>query len=156
MLSQLGWTAGHNVLDPLHYDNYKAITDTPAYVYLLSTSVRYPNSKYIYTTRDLESWLVSFKKWMEEHPVANKDVLRNRWVSYGCATYDEERLRTIYEKHDAFIRWYFSKYDSENLLEFPLCDKGISDKDKWDRLCTFMGVESPNIPILRLNEGTRS
>jgi hypothetical protein len=151
MLNILGWHTAHHLLDPMQYDKFDAVTDTPTHVYLLSTDIRYPDSKYILTVRDINSWLDSWKAWTNSHK-ADPAQTRSRMISYGCSQYDETKLTKIYDRHYAFIKWHFQSYGPERLLELSLCDKTIPDEKKWDSLCAFLGVPNPSIPIPQLNK----
>lgn len=146
MLAHLGWRTAHFNVRPVDYDGFDAITDVPTYLYLMTTDIRYPNSKFVLTTRNVEEWLASFKLWLKTHQ-PNDETLKTRIMSYGGQGYDEERLRKLFERHAAFVRWYFGKYGPEKLLEIDLCDKSTSDFEKWKKLCDFLKVPNPCVSI---------
>lgn len=151
MLRTLGWNTAHYMHDPSRYDEFDAVTDVPTHLYLLSTDLRYPNSKFILTTRNIDEWLVSWQWWDKNKPL-NPLRSQMRLMCYGGEHYNKVKMQKLYERHCAYVRWYFQTYNPERLLELAICDKAIPDSEKWDKLCTFLGVPSPGIPIPQLNK----
>jgi hypothetical protein len=154
MLAQLGWRTAHHETDPLRYDTHDAVTDIPTHLYMISSDVRFSGSRFILTRRPVDDWLRSWKSWLEANP-PNADMRRARLAALGCADYDEQRLRAIYDRHLAFVNWYFENYLSGRSLTINLCDRSVGDREKWFKLCTFLGVVAPDIELPIMNQRKR-
>jgi len=151
MLSSLGWRVAHFLGDPRRYDEFDAVTDSPTHLYLMSSDVRFPGSRFILTERPLSSWLDSLKQWMKTHPVDGSTSFV-RLTCYGELFFDEDRARKMYERHLRFVEWYMKEYiDSDRFLRISLCDPNIPDEAKWSRLCKFLGVATPELTIGKIN-----
>jgi hypothetical protein len=108
--------------------------------------VRFPGSKFILSTRDLESWLASCQRAINE--IYNfsripKDspfyeaMIRNRVARYGTLSYDERVLTETYFKHHHKILSHF-KGRSESLLVM-----NVIRGDGWEKLCPFLAKPVP-------------
>jgi hypothetical protein len=156
MLKNLGINTGHYIVDPTTYSRYDAIVDVPTYLYTLSINARWPNALYICTTREVESWLESMRIHMD---VVNHAGLPDRdrlaiMASYGCLLYDEKKLRVMYDAHQSFIKWFGKTFAYDRMLLIDICDKNVSDEEKWKSLCTFLGKDTVKLSIPQLNKST--
>jgi hypothetical protein len=101
-------------------------------IFYKSLDKQYPNSKFILTIRDQESWLIS----RENHVLKNQNnkkynydflvVNKKKWI--------EERFFFLKE-----VQEYF-KNKPNQLLIINIC-KG----EGWKKLCNFLGKKIPNI-----------
>jgi len=148
--SFMSYRYGKLVLDPKHVEEYDAFTDTPAancFKYLDKT---YPNSKFIYTVRDLESWLKSCEKHYRLNPFDLSLAYRHfKWVHlqmslYGCFNFDYAKFKRAYKNHDRRIREYFK--DDNRLLILNVCSG-----EGWEKLCPFLNKEIPKMPFPKSN-----
>jgi hypothetical protein len=103
---------------------------------------QYAGSRFVLTTRDLNSWLQS----RETH------VLKNQ-ARAAAGDYDGEWLAVDrdlwareWEDHHDRVRAHFSGRD--NLLELD-----ISAGDGWEQLAPFLGVDAPEEPFPWLQRG---
>jgi hypothetical protein len=120
---------------------------------------RFPDSKYILTIRDAESWYESFEKLItmfDRNPETAFDSFHaNR---YGAAYFfkhifqidklagNREKIITHYKEYNDRVIEFFSK----NKAEFMVFD--MPKGDGWGKLCKFMGVSIPNAPFPHENK----
>lgn len=93
---------------------------------------KYPNSKFVYTTRNIDDWLKSCRKHSLHHKAEwNPFWLNpNDWIKIY-----EEKLRKI--------------EGMPNLLIMNVCQG-----EGWEKLCPFLGVEAPNKTFPFLNQSS--
>ena len=92
----------------------------------------FPNSKWIYLTREEKAWKKSFKRW-------NSKMGRN---------VDENEGWNGYLQHSNFVRHYFSKHHS-NYLELS-----VSQPNAFKILSHFLGKEAPFSDFPHENKST--
>lgn len=100
---------------------------------------QYPGSKFIMTTRSLESWLRSRESHVSSNQV--KPQYKRDWK-----TVDVEAWTAEYHHHHQAVREYFANRPGD-LLEMD-----ISQGDGWEKLCPFLGVEVPSVPFPHKNK----
>jgi Sulfotransferase domain len=131
-----------------YINEYDALTDLPLAGFYKELDKRYPGSLFILTKRELEPWLRSCKRQFKELPKKPFGKKTNFFV-YGSDYYNEEKFRHTYEKHYNEVIQYFA--GRENQL---LCMDFFSG-DGWDKLCSFLGKEKPDIPFPNVKPGYR-
>ncbi len=123
------------ILPLLHYQEY---------------AIRFPNAKFILTTRDTKSWLQSMRRHMMHmrlvYPTNYSTHLYGSLILKGWttgATGDQKLLNTFYQ-HNQTVRDFFSDKPGR-LLEMD-----IANGDGWEKLCPFLGKEIPacNFPTV--------
>jgi hypothetical protein len=105
--------------------------------------VRFPNSKFILTTRDLDSWLASCKDAINRYPIDRfspdseyyEPMIRNRVARFGALHYDKDVLTAKYYQHHHEV---VSHFRGKELLIM-----NIINGDGWGKLCEFLGKEKP-------------
>ena len=136
--------------DDLHM--FAAFTDTPVCLDFEKYYYLFPNSKFIYTTRPLEAWLLSVEQhWKRQFNLSGfaaiKEALaRPDTLWYGTAFADlnfllycnHKNFTEAYHAHDHRVRNFFSDKPRHRFLEFNLF-RG----DGWPELCGFLGCELP-------------
>ncbi len=145
-LAILGFSAKHYP-SPTDFDTYEALTDAPVAGYFEELDVRYPNSKFILTTRELEAWVPSVQMIMSRVPSKKAAIIRK--ALYGCSTNVGADWPAIAQRHHQRVRSYFQ--DRSDLLILPL-----EEKDKWPLLCEFLGKEIPAVAYPWKNRRDRS
>ncbi len=116
-------------------NNHEAITDIAIMANFKKLDRRYPNSKFILTVRDLNSWLISyknnldllfstkkFKKWQNEIMIK----------SYGVVEFDKEIFTRFYNKYNHDVKEYF-KNRPNNLIIL-----NIVGGEGYEKLCPFL------------------
>ena len=105
----------------------------------------YPNSKFILTTRDKESWLTScgkhFSPRNEKKYKRPLDSAFKRLEIFGTKVFTTQRYSYVYDLHVKTVLDYF-KNRQQNLLVLDVCAG-----DGWKKLCKFLEVDIPDIPF---------
>jgi hypothetical protein len=113
----------------------------------------FPDSKFILTLRDKESWLKSceqhwllMREWLENFPELQRFQEFIGAVTYGVLDFNRDRFAWAYDHHVESVRKYFKKR-KKDFLEIDICNG-----EGWEKLCKFLGCEVPNQPFPRANE----
>lgn len=111
--------------------DYDAIQDSPCAFLVEAFDEAHPGSKFILTTRDVDSWLESYRKFF---PDLNNDL--RGWM-YGVERLsgNEARYRQIYREKTAEIIRYFA----DRPEDFLILD--LAKGDGWLELVTFLGKD---------------
>lgn len=137
-------------LDSMHYiepdtlENYIKIIKTKDFVndcpvnYIFELlSIKFPNSKYICTTRNFDSWINSSKIFFKKEKV--KEFQKEHLIKlFGVSFFDEMSFKKTYNLHMEKVA-NFSK--NNQVLILPLEKK--SD-EKWHLICNFLKFKKPN------------
>lgn len=126
-------------------NEFDGITAVVAAPFFAQWDLMYPESKFILTLRDKESWLNSIETHWQRKPVRQesghnpKMLLRSlqRVAIFGTYQFNRERLSYIYDLHYKMVREYF-KDRPESLLEIDICGG-----EGWEKLCPFF-----DLPVL--------
>ena len=107
----------------------------------------FPNSKFIYTIRDRDSWLESYRRYVgrKDSPMSGHFELVQRL--YGTLGFDPEILARSYDAHDRRVREYFGDRPRDLLIV------NLSEECGWDELCAFLGKPVPEVPFPHSNQG---
>lgn len=152
----LGYDTVHNPIDegtlrtleskdaqfPL-LDFYNGITDITTVPVYKKLDELYPESKFILTIRDEESWLESCRRhWSKSEPkdttgsrLAVRKLLREK--VYGTESFDEDLFREIYRRHVAEVKEYFKNREDDLLV------LNIINGEGYEKLVPFLGVPVP-------------
>jgi hypothetical protein len=135
-----------------HYD---ALTDTPVVPYYAQFDQIYPDSKFILTVREKESWLRSAEKhWTQFGFTGAEPAGAPFWRTfasfidccvYGCHGFSRDRFSYVYDTHVAQVQNYFRDRPAD-LLVLNICDS-----QGWERLCPFLGRDVPAIPFPKMD-----
>lgn len=115
----------------------------------------FPNSKFIYTTRDLESWLDSVR-WdieLKEDSIKARGDSRNQVIKlkqqlYGTTTtFDKDVFARAYDRHEKRVKSYFADRP-DDLLVLDIC----AGTD-WQPICSFLEQPIPDVPFPNTNKG---
>ena len=125
------------------YDNYDVYSDMPIAFFYKELDSMYPNSKFILTLRDKESWLKSCQNFF---PRPKKTFFMDGWGKYqqihfsffGSPYFDQKKFSRSYDNHLNDVMMYF-KNRKEDLL---LMD--IVGGDGYEKLCPFLGLKTIN------------
>ena len=149
-LQILGFSAYHFPKSFDQIEKHDACTDMSITLGYKFLDLMYPESKYILTTRKLESWLSSmevlFAQWNIEHDTPGYPTDYMHYAIYGTVKFDEDKMAKAYFNHIDDVKNYF-KYKHEDLLELD-----IDSDNKWEKLCTFLNVEIPDVPYPHSNK----
>ena len=124
-------------------DANDAFTDTPIPSFYKQLDARYPNSKFILTTRDMDDWLRSCKKQFTKRMVEKQNEATNQVHTdlYDCFEFDPEKYANGYNRFVNGVLDYF-KNRPQDLLVIDICGG-----QKWKELCAFLDKPVPDIPF---------
>ena len=116
-------------------ENYDAVEDTPWYYIYKELDQIFPNSKFILTLREEESWYKSVSKHIGDLVSANHEWIYGR--GKGLPKYHKANTLSVFNTHNNEVLEYFKdRPDDLLVLDFT---KG----DKWDKLCAFLNHSVP-------------
>ena len=153
-------------VDATRFDQYDALTDIPvAWAYKKLDRI-YAGSKFILTTRDMDSWLrsnhthyCSAAQWINRPQPYWWDNNKNGvWTKetnlsihlllleiYGIVGFDSKKFKRAYEQHLEEVLCYFKERPND-LLVLDICGGG-----GWEQLCPFLNEAVPVQPFPREN-----
>ena len=135
----LGYSAKH-LPEVSEIRRFDAVADISVAVMFRTLDKWFPGSKFIYTTRDEESWLNACERHFSESTVS-----RDRWFRelrmrvFGCAYFDRSLFTEAYKVHDDRVREYFAGRD--DCLVLNVRELG------WEPVCAFLGKPVPDLPF---------
>ena len=123
---------------------YDAFQDNPWPIIYKEMDVRYPNSKFILTLRNSDTWIKSQVSYF-----GFKETPMRKWIyGVGCPKGNEDIYVKRFEDHNKEVHDYFSNRPQDLLvLDF-------SHGDGWELLCSFLDVDIPNIPFPHVNKSS--
>jgi len=135
-----------NVIDMAHQlvPKFDAFQDNPWPVIYQELDQHYPNSKFILTLRDPDSWIKSQVKHF------GKEVTPMRqWIyGAGCPEGNEEIYLNRFNQHYAEVHEYF-KHRPDDLLIMDL-----RQGDGWGKLCSFLCKDAPTSSFPHSNKAS--
>jgi len=145
-LRELGYKTVHYPNPPLIPElidvikDYDAACDTPIALAYKELDKAFPNSKFILTTRSLESWIESCRNFKHFRVGLKFQKKQVRLLLYGYNGFHEGKFIETYIRHNKEIREYFK--DRNDLLIINMING-----DGWEKLCAFLNKEIPNKPF---------
>jgi 3'-phosphoadenosine 5'-phosphosulfate (PAPS) 3'-phosphatase len=128
-------------------NTYDAFADTPIPSFYRELDKEYPGSKFILTVRDMDGWLKSCKKQFTQK-LADKqnDASISLFLDlYGCFVFDEEKFMAGYERFvNGALQYFEDRPDDLLVLD-------VTGGDGWDKLCSFLGAPTPDVPFPMAN-----
>src|SRR5687768_16988777 len=127
--------------------DYQGLTDTPVAPYYAQLDRAWPQSKFILTIREKQSWLRSAESHWRVLKENGRNVDNERFQAvtdfisaavYGCIYFNAERFSYVYDLHIRNVQEYFAGR-SNDLLILDIC----GGKGGWTELCAFLGVPEP-------------
>lgn len=136
---------------PLYFEElkgFRAATDITVLLWLETLDQKYPGSKFIWTERELNSWLTSCEKHVaDSQPDAR--MLEIRKQCYGCTNFDYKLYLQAYQQHLAQVEEYFQNRPQDFLKI------NIIEGQGWELLCPFLGKPIPKKPFPHLHNSAR-
>jgi tetratricopeptide (TPR) repeat protein len=132
---------------------FDAFTDTPVCMRFEEYFYMFPNAKFIYTTRPVQSWQESISQhWRRHRGLGEFDELKTAMAQpdrfhYGVALRDIEQslyfnyggFPEAYHAHDLRVRRFFRDKARDRFLGFD-----VFAGDGWPELCAFLGAPTPD------------
>lgn len=161
-IGMLRYTGGGLSVEMGRFDEYDALADTPIARTYKKLDQMYPESKFILTIRDTESWLKSCERhvgtsleaayqsrpswWMEEqqgswHAGVKECVLQLHRELYNSVHFDRAQYQDAYLRHLNDVKDYFENR-TEDLLILDICGG-----EGWPKLCAFLDKPLPDEPF---------
>jgi len=156
---ELGYSVAHTAYTQTTFEQAKVIADTPIFNDYQALDKHYPNSQYIYLTRQPEKWLPSikqllqrmYKNVMREDGGFNTIIKRCYTETFAPFTLEninsDEFLLACYKKHQAIVSSYFL---SKNI---PVLFLDISESDSYQQLTDFLKSTHTKGEFPLLNQG---
>ena len=162
-LEVLGYRSCHFPHDPMtvaqlkagRYDlsilqQFDALTDVPVPAVFAQLDATWPDSKFILTIRDLDSWLESCRtapfNSPDELPPEGSVREFYRVLLYGTIAFQADRFAWVYDTHVRRVTEHFSGDSSGRLLVLD-----IVGGEGWEKLCPFLDVPVPEVPFPHAN-----
>ncbi|WP_299597881.1 sulfotransferase [uncultured Microbulbifer sp.] len=116
-------------------DDVDSATDIEIAYYYKQLDRRYPGSKFILTTRDVNGWLKSCENHFNDVLTSSEAEKQLHKALYGSSVFNRERFRSAYSNHVDDVLDYFRDRDSD-LLVLP-----IGSDSKMTLLEDFLGIK---------------
>lgn len=144
----LGYSSIHYSINPdydVHHNDF--ICDMPMQTRFNKYDHRYPGSKFILSIRNLDEWLISCEKWVNNYPCRRGSVTsRYRIEQFGTDLFDVDKYTLSYHNHYAKVVNYFANRQ-QDLLTLNICSES-----SWDKLCNFLSKDIPNLSFPHQNK----
>jgi hypothetical protein len=137
--------------DDLHH--FSAFTDTTVCLAFEKYYYLFPNSKFIYTTRPIETWLTSIRRHWERIGLSGFEAIKEALalpdsMHYGIALrnlnqalyFNYADFTEAFHAHDRRVRRFFEDKPKDRFLEFD-----VFRGHGWPELCALIGAEIPAI-----------
>lgn len=138
-----------NIEDPI-LERYDAFSDNPLPIVYPALAERFPDSRFILTTRSEEGWLKSVE-WVFRRGRIQFGWERDgtadsiHYTLYGTTRFDRARFRQHFQDYHTEVSRFMEKHPSR-VLEFNLrAGQG------WPELCSFLQAPIPEEPFPHLN-----
>ena len=131
------------------YDGFSSCTDYPSATYWRELAAYYPDAKVVLTTRDPDSWFDSVSetifapRMLDSLAGSPIETMMNGAVlaPFGEKLTDRAFMTDWYVKRN---REVVETLPADRLLDFH-------PKMGWEPLCSFLGVDVPDVPFPRVN-----
>ena len=119
--------------------------------------IRFPDSRFVLTTRELEPWLDSCKRAFADFPKERispdspfyNAMIRNRSARYGTLEFDSQILtERFYHHHFDVVSHFRNQFDRLLIID-------LTKGEQWQKLCAFLDLEIPSVdfPLIRGKTG---
>ncbi len=143
----LGFKTAHNAYTQHAFSEAEVLADTPVFCDYQQLDKHFPNSKFIYLTRDKSLWLPSIKQLLQRM-IVNLQRTDGGFNPYLKRCYSEvfsplsaeniaedDFLLSCYERHQQGVLEYF-KYRQQDLLTLD-----VSEQGSYESLLSFLNVK---------------
>lgn len=124
-------------------ESYKSFEDRPWNMWEMYRRIdqRFPDSLFILTIRDVDSWWRSTERWVK---VQKPHIINRYQLHLGADKFDKESMTKKYIEYNEDVIRYFKGTDKLLIMDL---EKG----DGWDKLCVFLEVPVPKLPFPHAN-----
>lgn len=118
--------------------------DIPVTVYYKELDKIFPKSKFIYTIRNKNEWILSVERHLK-HKEKDNNIMKPwhreiRISMYGQLEFDKEKYLDVYDAHDKDVREYFREREKD-LLIINVCGG-----EGWKQILSFLNVPIAKAP----------
>lgn len=140
----------HRFYDLKDYDSmlelatkYRAFEDRPWNMWSMYQKLdeRFPNSQFILTERDAESWWRSAERWIT---VSKPEVLDRYQLHLRVHNADKDSMIESYLRYNQEVRDYFRGTGKLLIMN-------LEHGEDWTKLCTFLNAPIPAVPFPHAN-----
>lgn len=123
--------------------------DLPVLVNYKKLDKKYPNSKFIFTVRDYDSWLKSIRNHYRRYPASKRYLaqLYFRLKFWGTEHFNKRLMTEKYYQHIKDVYNYFEGREDQ-LLIINICER-----EGWKKLCPFLNKKIVKKPFPKVNVG---
>jgi hypothetical protein len=151
-LQQLGYQVIQNPasLQLIHWVD--AATDDPIALNFEALDQLFPHSRFIYTCRDTESWLESWRARVQRedrsdlYPNLHPNLLSLRLQAFGQTEFCPKAWLAGYHRHWSRVEHYFSRRERDILY------LRLGDGNEWRSLAGFLDKPIPDGPFPHVNQ----
>lgn len=119
------------------FEKHQILLDIPVSCRYRELDVMFPGSRFILTTRELESWLNNRSRKPPDATPPSLWVQENRLRTYGVPAFDREVYRVRHKQyHDGVFEFFADR--PGDLFVMSVCDG-----EGWEKLCPFLGLPIP-------------
>jgi hypothetical protein len=127
---------------------YDAVKDRRGVLAYRELDAAFPGSRFVLTTRDPVDWLRSFRNEVAtEVPSSERDEQRRIFFGAPIGDLSDDQLMERIARHNREVQDYFA--DRPNDLLVVDWTRG----DGWPELCSFLGIEEPDVPFPHAKRG---
>lgn len=143
----LGFKTAHNAYTQHAFSEAEVLADTPVFCDYQQLDKHFPNSKFIYLTRDKSLWLPSIKQLLQRM-IVNLQRTDGGFNPYLKRCYSEvfsplsaeniaedDFLLSCYERHQQGVLGYFNDRQQDLLI------LDVSEEGSYESLLSFLNVE---------------
>lgn len=123
--------------------------DLPVVINYKQLDKKYPNSKFILTTRDFDSWLESMRNHYRLYPASKRheQQLKFRLKFWNTIRFNKKLMAKKYYEHIEDVNKYFKGRGKDLLIINIIAGEG------WGKLCPFIDKKIPRRPFPKENIG---
>ncbi len=132
------------LFEDLHHDiirEYDGFIDNPVQLLYKELDRAYPDSKFVFTTRDEAGWLESVKWLFTTGAIKFKEAKEQfdpfHERLYGTTEFDAQKFSDTFRRYTRDVKDYFAERHDDLLM------LNIKDEDAFERLCRFLDRPVP-------------
>lgn len=133
----LGLSSCHYPQSLEDFARHQVLLDIPVACRYRELDIMFPGSRFILTTRELESWLDNRSRKPPDRTPPSLWVQENRLRTYGVPAFDRELYRVRHKQYHDGVHEYFKDRPGDLMV------MSVVEGDGWDKLCPFLGVPVP-------------
>ena len=128
---------------------FDSFEDWPWLLLFKELDAQFPQSRFILTIRDPESWLKSYRNMLRSQgsPTDRINDIRSVLYRLPFPNVTDAQLLDRFHRHNLDVKEYFRSRSSDLLIVDWEMGHG------WNELCSFLSMEIPQLPFPHANRG---